>query len=1475
MPAISKIRFTNVIYEGGEKRYNDEIFQFDGHNGAILLENGGGKTVFIQTAIQAVLPHSDLGERKIKDTLLLDGDSAHIAIEWILNENPRRYGLTAVTLFINKRGLDSYKYVYEYEAGDKHCIEELPFVKKNISGKNRPSSKEEINEYYQYMKSQNIRAKTFDTIKSYQKYIEDYFKIIPSEWRKIALINGAEGGVEEFFNGCKTTSQLVDNLLIPAVEEGLAGNAEKNFVDTFEKQRERFKKHRQLKERIEESKMVENEIKFYVEVFTDLYNKNQEFIAEKEKAKSVYKFTKEEQDNINDQLEDNKKQQQDLIDRKKELNRKKESYKLAILEKEVDEYKKMLEDSKTNYNLVNDRYQLKNKRLKSLEIADLKNKIKEKEDKISIYEEQLKLLDSDEAVFEIEEKLNKNTSQLKGYFIEEEEKLNNQKSFISSQIRRYTDDTKDKKDELNKLEYNKLEAANEKIRIETTIKNIEDDMQKISNKILDNPINEKVEEQLSNWKKRIIDIEKNKELYRKCIYKIKEEKIILNKELPILSKKFKELSKKESDITNNINIVLQNEKDILIKLKEFNANWDFINSLYLKQPTILQYTENKIEKLRKEKEELLLNERLSHRFFDDYNDNEQFTADPVIQKWINSWKNQFGFVETGVTYVQRAAKSLGKAEEYFYNKYKYWPIVLVTLENEVEKLMNKINQRLDKLMHPVFIITDKEAKDLLNNNTVKKERYVFPMYWGTNLNQDYFIKWKNEIKLIAKRSTEKRQEKEVEYNRCSEILKHTRTFFEKYPYEYYQKLQDQKKKIKDEIQILEKEIKIKEDTLIKTDNELSNNQVKLSSIEQETLIVSNKIEQATEYIAKNNNKESKISKKYKVIEKINQLDYEIKKINNEIEILEKTLEDIKIDFRDIDYKINHLKSDDLYMEVSKAKPIYTSTSKKVLEEYRKELKDNLNNKQKGRRELENSINIYGEYKDSLNKDLENKLKKVEFDIEDIEFPLHGDKEIDNLIDETNNIKNKLDSLTINFNKAKENYNDKYKEYSIREEDFYDEFDEKILFNISMKQVNDNIEKEKNEIINQDEYLTLREKKLCKEKKDIEQVIFELKSKNERYEFLLEEVKEIVISEEYKQEFPYNKKMFIEKIINKLDELQKGVNVFKDRVQSKQDTFVKFCDDNICDVKLKKMVVSGIKYKKDYDDVLKWQNKMSNRISRTIKIAEEDMREHDKELQQYINHLHTHLCQVAQEIKIIPNKTRVKVDNSWKAIFTFSIPEWNEQEGKEELRKHIDWMIKQLESHQFKDEAGNENDILVKKSIEKWLQTKQLLQNVMKQNNIKIKCRKVTNNGKVDSVPTSWEKSNNWSGGEKWSKNMTLFLGILNYLSEKRHHILKSQKSNRIVIVDNPFGKASSDHVLDPVFFVAQQLGFQIIALTAHAEGKFIRDYFPIVYSCKLRASTNGDNLILTKEKEIRYTFFKDNDPQALMRLGDQEQLALF
>ncbi|MFD1955291.1 hypothetical protein ACFSL6_14195 [Paenibacillus thailandensis] len=86
--------------------------------------------------------------------------------------------------------------------------------------------------------------------------------------------------------------------------------------------------------------------------------------------------------------------------------------------------------------------------------------------------------------------------------------------------------------------------------------------------------------------------------------------------------------------------------------------------------------------------------------------------------------------------------------------------------------------------------------------------------------------------------------------------------------------------------------------------------------------------------------------------------------------------------------------------------------------------------------------------------------------------------------------------------------------------------------------------------------------------------------------------------------------------------------------------------------------------------------------------------------------------------------------------------------------------------------GTEQPAAIRKDIEKWLDAKQLLQKVFQQGAvIRISCRKVNNDQQVTGATYSWEESNRWSGGEKWSKNMTLFLGVLNYVAEKRQQFI--------------------------------------------------------------------------------------------------------
>ncbi len=290
MPAISRIRLCNVIYENGGKRYNDQLFHFDGQNSAVLLENGGGKTVFIQTVLQGIIPHINMADRKIKDTLHLENGPAHIAIEWILSERPRRYGLTCVSLFQENSQLNSLKYTYEYSGDDDHSIENMPYKVEVGKDGFRPATRGEISEFFQRMSRTNPFARVFTTITEYGRHLENQFKIIPSEWRKVAIINSGEGNVDEYFNRCKTTEQLLNNLLIPVVEEAVEGDSSTEFASTFEKQREHFKKNRILHEKIEQCQGVKNEIDGYISVFKSYDAKVQSTSKGEEKGCSCHQL---------------------------------------------------------------------------------------------------------------------------------------------------------------------------------------------------------------------------------------------------------------------------------------------------------------------------------------------------------------------------------------------------------------------------------------------------------------------------------------------------------------------------------------------------------------------------------------------------------------------------------------------------------------------------------------------------------------------------------------------------------------------------------------------------------------------------------------------------------------------------------------------------------------------------------------------------------------------------------------------------------------------------------------------------------------------------------------------------------------------------------------------------------------------------------------------------------------------------------
>ncbi len=1476
MPAISKIRFTNVVYENGEKRYNDEIFQFDGHNGVLVLENGGGKTVFVQTAIQAVLPHASLGERKIKNTLLLESGASHIAIEWIINEKPRRYAMTAVTLFMSEKGVDSYKYAYEYSAGDKESIEEIPFSKITEDGNERACGRLEMLEYYRQMGNRSMNARLFDTIRDYQEHIEQNYHIISTEWNSIARINSAEGDVDKFFEGCKTTTQLVDQLLIPVVEDAISANEKGSFTEIFEKNRERFKKHKQLKKTIDQSKALLNQLDGYVEYFKAYKGKMLELERVKTEMKAIYKFTVEEEKEINSNIVQNEAEAKKLDVMKSENERKQASHEIAKCENSMSTSKLQYEKSMETLQRAREAWDENKTRLCNLEVAGIKKSLKEADESIVQYKSQLDETGGEKDLEKLKKRLDVNSACLSGYFKKEMSNIQKIMDLISKKKTKESEKLSKMKQNVDILEKERRNLLKEESSLEERINIRQKDMHDIEKEILGNFMHEKIEQEHPKWVKRLDEIEKKREFYVEKLNNIQSEKEKLSKDIAHSNAVKAELSRKLAVKGEKLLRMKSEHDEILEKLKQSNKDWQYYTFLYEKQQSIISFLEGRSEKALADKEEILDAERRARRLQDEYGMQEYFAADPFVEGLVSGWKEQFKYLETGGQYLERAAKALGIMPEELFENHPTWPITLVTSDDETQKLLERLGKNSDDMTYPVAVISSEEARKIASGNERHLPEYVFPKHWKANISSEGFESWKKDIEEVSQQARLKREEKESELSYWRRILEDTRDFFIKNPYEEYSKIEKELKIIGETIKEEESNLEKWEARTDEIDEEIKESNEKLNQIELESMDISSKCAKAHSYFLKRDDVKKAHFKLKEIVESIERKDSEILEFNEKIDRLDKVLNGMEKELFAADLSKKGLEKDRLYNEVKNEKPSHDGRTRAVLEIERKALKDGMEQKQKGRSEIQEKLDKALSRRGEIGIELSNRLKKAADVViyQDFEFPIDGQGQIERLIENGNALMGELKETEMQFEKANRAYLESKNKHEFKLEEFKKRYDRVEIFSRPLREVGMELKQEREKIRKKKEQIDNTLERLLSEKNNIASARIKLENYDKMYRYLASDVEEKKLGQEKVQEYPYARESIIEAEADNLDAALKKVTEMKNELEKRKYIFIKNCNEKISDMKLREIAVSGIQKRTTYEEVLDWHKRLQERIQRTIEIAQSGIREYDKDIQHLIHYIHTHLKKLADEIESIPKKTRVRVDGSFKEIYKFDVPAWSEQDGKEELRRHMEWMSERLESDEFKDENGIEDKAKAKAAVEKWLQPKQLLKNVMNGRWIKVKCRKVTNDNKVLGALFSWETSNEWSGGEKWSKNMALFLGILNYVAEKRQHIIPSRGRNRSVIMDNPFGKASSEHVLNPVFFVAEQLGFQIIALTAHAEGKFIRDYFPVVYSCRLRPVRDMKTSVFSKEKSIRYAYLKDNYPDSLERLYEQKQLEI-
>lgn len=250
MSKINAVRLINVNYNNNSIRISDECLHFNGESTLISLQNGGGKSVFVQM-MTAPFVHKRYRDAKDRpfESYFTTNKPSFILVEWVLDQGA---GYVLTGLMVRRaqeiqegstENLDIVGIVSEYQSPCMQDIHHLPVVekgKKEMILKNYNACRQL---FESYKKDKSMKFFHYDLTNSAQsrQYFDKLmeYQINYKEWETIIKkVNLKESGLSDLFADCRDEKGLVEKWFLDAVENKL--NKDKNRIKEFQSILEKY-----------------------------------------------------------------------------------------------------------------------------------------------------------------------------------------------------------------------------------------------------------------------------------------------------------------------------------------------------------------------------------------------------------------------------------------------------------------------------------------------------------------------------------------------------------------------------------------------------------------------------------------------------------------------------------------------------------------------------------------------------------------------------------------------------------------------------------------------------------------------------------------------------------------------------------------------------------------------------------------------------------------------------------------------------------------------------------------------------------------------------------------------------------------------------------------------------------------------------------------------------------------------------------
>ena len=1466
MPKLSKIRLTGCKYDGLRKKHENSIFDLTKDEKAdhvlFTLFNGGGKGVMMQLIFQLLLPETRWGKNNGNKVISMFYDQRnnlhpftfHVALEWVLDTVPEKRlisGIAVKAVIKNtggeeeeKTGLSYFLYTHEYEKKGYFTIENLPLFDKEAGEAIDMDEFESFIDDHKrdFIKYSQSSVKRKDA--PYYSYLESR-GIYRSEWVNLKAINKSEGGAGDYFIGASDNKSIFDKIILPAISENIKNYTHEdsdNLIEMFKSNLSITKDLPVLMKREGGYKDLLVAIKPLIENA----DSGSRFIDRKDRlideGNDIYFILKEEEGLVTEkirkwsaELSKAEAEGRELDFQKDNLNYNKQKKRLEEKEKEIQQLKKIFIDKLTAIEEKKAELELYkiNELLYAKGETEVKTKYKVQERQrlvealdISDIKERARKLDDE--ILQEWEKTTKywrhNEDQYRGYIKYTDGSIED----LNSRRKKYEDRANDLQNEINKFQLKEEDLDRDRKKLEAYYdllslafpERILEDLKKVQKEITDRIVTMKQRVKYYQDKIAALQVEINSQGYQ-LEHKAQEN--------DGLQEKIKRQEEYELNIARSVaKQLMENYDGSLLTHHWFGTKLEALEHME-------EYKKEKLVEIQRAIWEKNIDKALNKEEYFIPNKDVLLIKEEIEKLGIH--------VETGTEYI----KEIDNEERLFILKNHPGFIYSVVIGSEREWQLIEKNigrELLFNSMVPIY----------MRSRMKEDTKHVFNVVTGKAydlIEENKFIKWKENMTNEVEGLSQTEISIKVDLKNIA-VIKQELNIIAKNDTAWIlnQRLREQQKEIaeltekiskqKEEMTGLDKELSKAEYGLDENEKELDRNSNILSQVEnyieklveinKEKLLIEeikNELKEVRDIIITTKDNIESIQRNQRMVShKYAQWKAEVRSTTEALkEVINEAVYEYEADGSYLNEKIPELlvHSEKLTTFIKERKVLEADISAKnkdiaVLDTEIKHLREILEGHIKALKKLTEDWQSYPCLNISLN--------EILITIEDLENTYRI------LMSERDAIKSRLDTTTGSIKSMMEQLEEKAKQIQ--------KDHQRAPIILVIEDIDSRIDMVERDIKSNKKYLEICTEELQKNQRRSGSLEINLTKIKTGYPL---EVAKGRIDEIIKEKIQSNPDSIVEEWLRSCEKNEGQIRRTVEEGEGYRNAFIKEINLRLEEDKLKEKVVTTIKEANinHFKSNLSSFKSMEQHFQQELLRLSNDKKKAEDAMKKWTNRASIHIIRMVEALKSMVSSMNYINEQGYafplvklKGIerlpkdegeIAYLLDEYFVQAIGKILERNEE--IKNIEDKAFKDLMGDM--ILFSKALQGRYPTL-LVYKMSEKNEFRFARAR-------DEYYTTWEAINKGegdlpegSGGQTLSVNTFVIMMIMSFKKKR----IGNENPSTVLVLDNPFGKASAKHVLDPIFEIADKLNFQLICFAAPEIIKVeISERFPIFWELKL------------------------------------------